>query len=209
MQGFIVGRKPQFNKTEPNDLNPYAFPLPTFEGVIYSGIDRLCYYDFEQDYIYNSDAPELVEDLAQLIELYKKYDSENLLITTIRDIETANSILEVSNREEERNKLIVVSPHKKLSSNFTLPDNCHIEWLGIDIYVYGEWSLISDGYFRAPKEFAQFKESINKHGLLKTSNEVPDICNLYMDLAKRDIVEETAENPNFELVWVGRLIFDE
>ena len=109
--GYLVLRRPEFNFDE---LGRGAFLpcAPKIDNLFYGGVDRMEWFDLDEDY-YNESLP------SRLIEIREKIfspDNPPSDLNSCASIDDAREILSYSNKVKERNELIAISDENSFCS---------------------------------------------------------------------------------------------
>ena len=200
--GFMVVRKPEANFDE---LGRGAYPrkAPRLSNIYYGGIDRMPWFDVEEDY-YSSRLPEPVTILLNDL---RRHDCDFSGIRVCDSLDNATSLLSYSNRGVVQNEMISLrSPLLgKLKGVQPLRlDEC--EFLGFDLLLPGHGSLIRDGIFDRPDQFEEFVGLVNHAGLFSSLEAVRKYVRVYKVVASAGLVEELpSDEVVFEPIEVWRV----
>lgn len=167
--GFLVVRKPDQNFDEVCD-SPYylASSPPCIEGVCYSGLSRVPWFELDEHFY----AGTLPKELVEIREELEKINQPYLDIKLIKDFDTARKILEYSNSIQDRYEIAVVFSDKLSKNKGSFETNLNIYWLGLDIYYSGYGSQIKEGIFNKPSLFDDFLGNLNSNGLFDNNDDV-------------------------------------
>jgi hypothetical protein len=195
----MIVRKPDKNF---DDNDPISSRINAINGVWYSGVDRLPWWDLVSDY-YAGKMP------VELHEAFAKVKSDAIHIGDLdvcQDYETAKSLLAYSNQDASNNELIAVYSDLLASFRKTIAfESERLLFLGYDVMAQGEWSLLGSGVFVRPDYFKIWVNRLNLNGLLDSLNELEELVALYNDAVQLDLVEELAENFKLHSIFVYRV----
>lgn len=198
INGFVVVRLPKWNEVAPGKV------LPMIENVAYEGIDRWEWADvFDEDF-YSGSAPEGVRELAEALE-----DSGGDLsgIRLTQSYSDAQLLETYSNRVEPRNEIAVVASSALDQVKGQLEFPHPVEWLGVDVFAEGEWSLISAGIFAQSEHSRSWIPRLNRHGLFDDDSCFDEFVDHYLrESANGKFEELAARDAGFRIipVRVGR-----
>jgi hypothetical protein len=191
MFGYVVLRKPEFNFDElgRGAFLPYA---PKIKEVYYGGIDRMDWFDLDEDFYGGVLPNELVEVKNSICSPSPENDIE-----LCQNIGDAQVVLEYSNRLKNRNELVAIASDKDLASEILSKEGVNYSVIGCDLYCEGYGSAIREGIFTKPELFMEFSKDLNKNGVFDSDY---SLMNKYIDsykaiaLPEADILE-TMEGP--------------
>ena len=149
--------------------------MPRLDTVVYSGVDRQRWADvFDEDF-YSQNIPDELRTLGSGM----RTSTLNVIgLDLCKSAESAQKMLEYSNRKRNANELIVVRSGE-LPSIETIEMDYSGDWLGCDVFALGEWSLIAEGVFRRPASFAPWQGRLNSSGLMPDPRLVPEYLSAY------------------------------
>jgi len=191
--GYLVVRLPHLSM-DPAGRGAFTPTAPQLSGVFYGGIDRMQWFDVDEDF-YSRTLPE------ELVRLRERIRGENMDASGIylcRDLTTTKIMLEYSNRAGTANEIIALRSPKLAKIKGEI-EAANIDWRGFDIATIGEASLLLEGIFSNPERFARFRSELNGHGLFRSEGHVPEYIQSYMTA-----VNEGAA----ELVWSDPALID-
>jgi hypothetical protein len=202
--GYHVVRKPRYNYDE-QGRGAYSIIAPCIGDIYYSGVDRMAWFDLDEDY-YSGVIPQEYADLRNDVEdAYTDFSS----IMLLPNLEKTIKILDYSNRGIDRNEICVLySEELVLKKGVIITDNC-IDWLGSDIFVSGFGSILLLGVYNKPQAFPGFLAKLNKNGLFDIE---PDIDKKYITRYREACASYNLEPVDFaptgfmSTIAVGRLI---
>jgi len=183
--GYVVLRKPMHNFDE-KGRGAFLKNPPCICDVYYSGIDRMAWFDLDEDYYSGSLPPEFIVLRNELIEKNQDFTEIKLL----DDLSKAKRILEFSNRHQDRNEICVVFSEKLAEQKGVVANDSNVLWLGNDVYCQGYGSLLRQGLIARADLFPEFIDQLNAKGLF----------DLRSDFAGRYIGKyiETSKSHNLE-----------
>jgi hypothetical protein len=186
INGFLVVRLPSENQVVPVPSEPV---LPSVNGIFYAGIDRCAWCDVYDEAYYADKAPPEVASIADRMQ----DDCVDFSgIELARDFDVTRVLLEYSNRTAVRNEIIAIRSEQLDEIKGTFDTQIPIEWLGIDVKAFGEWSLIAEGLFAAPENFQPWIRRINENGLFDTPQAASEYERAYQAAAALGHAEELA-----------------
>jgi len=203
--GFLVVRSPEKNR-DVQKRGAFSAEAPHLGPVYYSGIDRMPWFDIEEDF-YKGGLPDDLVPLLRRITSSSDFSGINLCT----DLTIARDLLNYSNRRTVDNELIVVRA-KKLAAlkGIVEIDETQIRWIGYDLVCLGGASLLRDGVFSVPTAFPGWQGSLNQDGLLPSSSVTAAYLQAYKTAMAEGVVEELPEElPNFvyavDAIEIGRV----
>ena len=126
-----------------------AFPSqpPCLDGLCYGGVDRMPWFDIDEDRLGNV----LPDSLVRARDDIHRANSDLSELELCSDLQVATQLLHYSNRSAPANELIavrsdVLAPLKGVIT-VAAPD---VQWLGYDVVALGQQSLLGDGLFAVP-----------------------------------------------------------
>lgn len=201
--GYFVLRKPKQNFDE-KGRGCFLKNPPCIGDIYYSGINRMPWFDIDDDY-YSGTLP------REFIELRNKLNEQNQDFTDIellRDLDNTRKILEFSNRHQDRNEICVLFSEQLAEKKGTFISDSNIQWLGVDVFFSGYGSILEQGIFAKPDLFPEFTVRLNSNGLFDLgSNFVGRYIDKYIEVSKSHNLEPIADliTP-VDIVTVGRFI---
>lgn len=167
VSGYIVLRKPEFNFDElgRGAYSPYP---PRIGDQFYGGVDRMQWFELDEDY-YNQSLPNTLIELRKRTFSVDQQSSDVKLLHTLDD---AKEVLAHANSTTCQNELVAVVAEQSsnLSGN---NDSMSIgDALGCDIYCDGYGSLIREGVFSKPDLFEGYIDKLNLNGLFDCGDDV-------------------------------------
>ncbi|WP_444923580.1 hypothetical protein ACJJH9_18045 [Microbulbifer sp. DLAB2-AF] len=184
--GYLVLRKPEFNFDElgRGAFLPYA---PKVGCLYYGGVDRMQWFDIDEDY-YSKKLP------PNLLELRNEIFSSGRAIGGIRlcsSLEEAEKLLAYSNKEIVRNELVKIYCGSFSSIKNELGQNKGNSIVGCDMYCDGYGSLIRAGIYTNPEIFNVYSSKLNKNGIFDfDENLMNEYVSSYRHAAQNNLVEE-------------------
>jgi hypothetical protein len=180
--GFVVVRMAQMN-TVGRDA------VPELEGTFYSGLDRQRWADVFDEDVSSSRMPTDVRSFADRV---KRNSHDLTRVDVCQDVDAAFALLQYSNRKGVRNELIALRSTPLAEVKGTFEATVALEWIGYDCVAVGEWSLIGQGFFRAPGHYSGWKQKINKFGLFDNVSLCEEFARVYQKAAEEGISEPVA-----------------
>ncbi len=165
--GYIILRKPEFN-FDNEGRGSFSKIVPKIDDLIYSGVDRMPWFDLDEDF-YGGSLPE------ELVAIRKELKDKNCDYTdfqVVRDFDKAKKILEYSNKNKSINELTAIYSKKIERVKGAFKCDTNIAWLGIDLYCHGYGSIVREGIFKRPELFPSHKYELNKIGLFNKDSEL-------------------------------------
>jgi hypothetical protein len=186
INGFLVVRAPEENEVV--HVPPVRL-VPSLNGIFYAGIDRCEWFDlYDEDY-YSGAAPRRIASIAKAMEK-ECVDFSGIELT--RDFNIARELLAYSNRSIARNEIVAIRSSQLDEVKGTLDTDVPIEWLGLDVFGEGEWSLISYGLFASPERFGKWTGRVNASGLFDTPQDASEYERAYQTAVTLGQVEALA-----------------
>ena len=184
--GFLVVRLPDQN-FDREGRGAFSAIAPKIGNIFYGGIDRMPWFDLDEDYY----AKTLPGDLLEIRKCLSEDGRDFTGIELCYDLQMANKVLEWSNREVTRNEVIAVRSQKlvELKKKSLALDSAEIDWLGFDFVSLGHWSLLAGGMFTSPSYFLRWQEYLNEHGLISNESIMREFASDYSAAAKKNGVE--------------------
>jgi hypothetical protein len=190
INGFLVVRKPTlcYDEKVPRAYSTHARKIGE---IYYSGVDRMPWYDVEEDYYINN----LPQDILNIYLAVKRANRDFTGLNLCFDIQDALRLLRYSNRNEPRDEIIAVYSESLINDKGSFISIAEIQWIGFDVFAFGEWSLLSEGMFLKPEKFPDFRSAIGPEGLFADWNSVAPYMEAYLSLSRAEIVEPLADPP--------------
>lgn len=178
--GFVILRQPDMNFDE-RGRGVYS-RLPTALGsLFYNGIDRMPWFDIEED-LYTGT---LSEDIRRL---YNQLKQPVLHLPRLTgSLEVATVLLRYANQLGRRNEIVAVC--SAATGEQRLAELPGAQYLGVDIVTSSGQSLLSTGIFIAPSAFLDWRELLNPFGLLPEGADIQSYSNRYVSAAAEGLVE--------------------
>ncbi|HVT88074.1 MAG TPA: hypothetical protein VHD56_04415 [Tepidisphaeraceae bacterium] len=173
--GYEVVRKPEFNFEPANDSGNEPF-LRTIDGVPYSGINRMEWFDISKEEMYGKLPPDIASSYKVL---YRDQPYGTALLLTQR-LDLAMKLLAYSNRDVARNEIIAIfAPELVPYTGQAEGDKFRFEYLGSDVVLFGSYSLLFYGMFYHPAAFLPFKHHLNRNGLFDSQAAIQQFIEFY------------------------------
>ena len=188
MSGIQLVRLPHLN-ADPYQRGAYAVRAPRLGGILYGGLDRMPWFDVDEEYY----AGTLPAGLATARTKLKKNNSDFTGIELCQDLTQALELLRYANRSTRKNELIAVRSERlariKGAVDLRSPS---AKWIGYDVVGLGEWSLIREGLFAVPSAFAGWETELNEDGLFPLPAKAAAYARAYLGASRAGLVEELA-----------------
>jgi len=202
--GLLVVRRPHWN-FDPKGRGAFRDCPPELDGVYYSGIDRMPWFDVDEG-LYDGTLP---EDLRAIRKESIDSCTDFSGIEVVTGLADAKALLAHSNAREDRNEVVAVrSPLlEELKGTIPVPEHA-VSWLGCDVVAFGEWSLLREGLFSAPECFVEWRQYLNAEGLLDLPEPAAadSFSEAYDEAAGKELVEKTAVGTQLLVVEIGRVV---
>jgi hypothetical protein len=92
---------------------------------------------------------------------------------------------------QDENEILAI---RELNSDAGANADVGLNYLGIDCFVLGEWSVLLNGPYARPEHFTETIERLNSNGLLTSENDSVALSDRYVELAPTEVVEPLATN---------------
>jgi hypothetical protein len=102
-----------------------------------------------------------------------------------QELETALKFYDFERGEVPKDDIIAV--RIQVLDKYLPPFTCPFDlvFLGYDIVIPGEWSLLTEGYFSFPETFSEFERFITPHGLFAETNVINAYVQAYISAAEK------------------------
>lgn len=193
-KGFSVLRTPECNY---DFLSRPTFRTmaPAIAGKLYAGVDRMQWFDFDEQHYQN-----ILN--AEQEEVWKRIWNQRL--TGVEDLRVTDSladcraVLALSEPQKSKSEICILAVHK-VGSAVDQDLSTQINLLGLDVFVSGYGSALLEGVYTRPDLFALFTPKLNESGLLPTNW---DLVRQYISAVKQISVEHSLETfPDSEALW--------
>jgi hypothetical protein len=192
--GFAVVRlaKRNFRGVEYSELE-----LPQVDEIYYNGIERLDWFDIENEY----DSKTLP---ANDTVMFEQLDNIGIVSLT-KKFEIAQKLLAFSNRKKPLNEIIAIYSKGIEATYGSFTTERKIDWLGEEV---GCWmgSMLKEGLFKKPHSFSDFKNKLNQYGLFDKNSPITDLyTNYYNKLTTQGEILEIFSYVIHRLdkIWIG------
>jgi hypothetical protein len=169
-----------------------AFPTfpPKLGQVLYSGIDRMPWFDLDEQQTAGTLPVEL---RAPLQEIRSPSDLTGLCLC--RDVGLVRGLLRQSNAAALRNEIVALNGAvlTRVKGVVALGD-IEVRSLGFDTVELGHWSLLREGLFSRPHVFPAWGSRLNAHGLLPSASEALLFAQEYRAAMSAGDVEELPDS---------------
>lgn len=184
--GFVVVRKPEHN-FDPSGRGAYSSTPPCVNDAFYCGIDRMPWFDIEEDLYSGAIDPSARERYLAL----RSMNDASSAIMTVGSLADAEFFLEYSNKRASANEIVAVfsTDLAKLKGSQHWP-TLEGSWLGFDVLLLGHFSLIREGYYRCPQAFSSVANKIGAAGLLLDQMDARQYVEVYRAAADEGRIEE-------------------
>jgi hypothetical protein len=201
--GYLVVRLPKDNLDE-QGRGSFTSSPPCIGSVCYGGLDRMPWFDVEEDHF----AGKLPAELEQILHRIKDSIKDFTGIALCTQLPIAIELLDYSNKDRKRNEIIAVGSEKLAAINGSLTEPVPpIEWLGFDIVSVGNWSLLREGLFVRPEEFQDALSGLTQDGLFSDAASASAYAQKYLAAAARGHVEELPDSVyGIEPIRIGRIL---
>ncbi len=201
--GYVVLRKPMHNFYGA-DRSAFFKKPPCIGDIYYSGIDRMAWFDLDEDH-YSGILP------CEFIELRDEIEEKNQDFTDIKllgDLDKTKRILEFCNRHQDRNEICVVFSENLAKQKKVVIGCSNVMWLGNDVYCHGYGSILAQGLFAKPDLFPEFIGQLNTNGLFNLDSYITNkYIERYIEMSKLHNLEQIDDViDQIDIIAVGRLI---
>lgn len=176
--GFLVVRKPDRMSEE---LTASDGPEPKYRGM-----DRMPWWDLAGRFYTGT----LIEPLCTRWRHLESVNTDRTGLVICREFNIAEELLAASNTSEPRNELIAVDSERLRSIKGTVSLPAQATFLGFDVFVFGYWSLLKDGFHKAPSLFPHWNGMVNEFGLLPTPKTASEYNADYKRATTTGLVED-------------------
>ncbi len=184
--GFLVVRLPAFN-FDTEGRGAFRNEVPRLGDIYYGGVFRMPWFDLDEDH-YAGKLPTSLESTRRKI---KEANRDSCGLDVCDGYKDAETILEYSNRDFERNEIIAIrSERLQEIKGSVLYTDTEIDWIGVDLVALGAWSLLENGLFPAPSYFARWTTCLNSDGLLIDSTDFDSFVRDYFVAVSKGGAEE-------------------
>jgi hypothetical protein len=190
--GFIVVRKPEWSSSD------LLKPSLRVNGKRYHGVDRLRWEDFEVEY-YEGRLP---GSLLPIWQERKRDNADFSGLDLLKGYEKAQEVLRFSGNKSE---IIAVWSAELEEIKGATGADLTLDFLGIDCFSLGEWSVLLDGVYLRPASFVETIPKLNRWGLLVSDAESERVFDRYLALASAGLVEPLMEKARMTSISVFRL----
>ena len=214
--GLMVLRKPQFNYDELG-LAGWPTQLQTVGDLLYGGVTRMGWFDFDEYYFREELTPELMA-LYRKVNDYGTLAFANLDLETLRDVDDVRRILEFLNTKNPgKNEVVAVSAPDLDAALGTVDAAVQsAEFLGWDVLGLSVGSLIYEGLFLAdslercievrhcpPPEWVS---RLNRAGLFPDAKSCHEFSDVYIEASRKGLVEVLLDERNLIVIRVWRVV---
>lgn len=199
--GYVVVRRPEANSYGGAWGSHLSLPPPKIGSMVYSGVDRMQWFDVDQAI----EKGEVPDDLKEVRQKAEQMSFANLDL--VQDLGEARRLLSCSCSQGQPNEIVTVySETVARIYGILLVDSETHRWIGWDAAPLAEFSLLAEGVYVKPSLFEAYGKELNADGLLPTRELALSYISAYRKLMKRDLVEEFSDEPlPAEPIHVGRI----
>ncbi|HAF16533.1 MAG TPA: hypothetical protein DCK93_13015 [Blastocatellia bacterium] len=204
VNGFLVVRLPHLNRDQAG-RGVYPAQPPVLGTIHYGGIDRMPWFDIDEE-LYAGVLPANIGQARQLIEEDNNDDFTGIKLC--KDLDTAFTLLEYSNRLEAANEVIVIRSEKLTQIKGAIDfDMSKVSWIGYDVVVLGDLSLLREGLFTLPASFPRWEERLNESGLFSSRALFDEYVAAYKAVSVKGAIEQLPDDTAYgiDMVEIGRL----
>ncbi|MGH9874447.1 MAG: hypothetical protein ACRD9S_18485 [Pyrinomonadaceae bacterium] len=204
VNGFLVVRLPHLNRDQAG-RGVYPAQPPVLGTVHYGGIDRMPWFDIDEE-LYAGVLPANIAQARQLIEEDNNDDFTGIKLC--KDLDTALALLKHSNRLEAANELIVIRSEKLTEIKDAIDfDTSRVSWIGYDVLILGDLSLLRAGLFTSPSSFPGWGDRLNELGLFSSRALLDEYVRAYEAASLKGAIEQLPRNTMYgiDMVEIGRL----
>jgi len=194
--GYIVVRKPAYAQ---NDL---LKPNLQIGEKVYQGVDRLRWEDLDFAY-YDRSLP------SSLLPIWQELDQDAADLSGLKLLKDYQRAKEVLRFSGERSEIIAIWSRELEQIKGALRCDVELNYLGVDCFAMGEWSILSSGVYARPEYFPGTIAQLNQNGLLTSDIECNEVFSRYVGLAASEIVEPLMERAKATDIRVFRSCNDE
>ena len=113
-----------------------------------------------------------------------------------------------SNRLQAANELIAIRSEKLTEIKGAIDfDMSTVSWIGYDVLILGDFSLLREGLFTLPSSFPGWEERLNESGLFSSRALVDEYIRAYEAASLKGAIEQLPADTAYgiDMVEVGRL----
>jgi len=151
----------------------------------YRGLDRLPWEDLERRY-FDRRLP------ASLQPIYDMLKATNRDLSGIEILKSYSDAQEVLRFAGTTSEIIAIWSRELEELKGAEAANVDARFLGLDCLAIGEWSVLRDGVYAKPDQFAASVARLNEHGLLSSDHDCETAFRTYVALSREAIVEPLA-----------------
>lgn len=204
--GFSVVRLPYLFFNPVDEKKYRTFEPRSVNGVLYSGLFRMEWVDFYDEYYFGMKN----EALKRLRRLLTQSVTDLFPYEHLTDFQEALSVLNMSNKHRSfpLNEIIVFrSKNFRQDQLFSFHEK-EIEWLGTDLVCYGLGSFVYEGVYWHQEEFSPIFDTLNSNGLLIDDQDcINKYLRFYLDNTNRFELEPiNGFERHLDEVQIGRVI---
>lgn len=179
---------------------------PCIDDIYYSGIDRMPWFDLDDDEDYDSGT--LPREFIELRDEIEEKNGAFSGVLLFDDLDKVRRILEFSNRHQDRNEICAVFSEALTKQKGVFISDSNIQWLGVDLFFSGYGSILEQGIFIKPNLFPEFISQLNTNGLFNLGSVfVNKYIEKYIEMSKLHNLERVDHViDQIDIITVGRLI---
>ena len=190
--GFVVVRQPEWTATDLLRRNPKIGEKE------YHGVDRLRWEDFEVAY-YDRRLPDA------LLPVWHDLDRGNSDFSGVKVLKSFGQARKVLDFSGEKSEIIAIWSAELADIKGTIDADVALEYLGVDCFALGEWSILASGVFRQPEQFPETAAQLNRWGLLACDAGCKGVLDRYLQLSSTELVEPLMEDPLMTSISIFRV----
>lgn len=209
INGFLVVRKAEmFNAYVDWPEGKVAISPSSVRNAFYGGILRDPWRSYS-DALFSNEADGKVS--PDLVSAFSSFEDKCApFIPLCPDLTLALRFLNIAGEERSRDEIIAVRAPRMNALAAPFMASVPVTSRGFDVVIPGEWSLLAEGYFRAPDWFSGFSDVVNSHGLLSDKSALQEFVAVYEKGAGLGLVEPIPEieDPAYGLYYPEILSVD-
>lgn len=176
ISGFLVVRKPE------HAYGVNFAPNMRIGALTYRGIERLPWEDFSLS-CFSGGLPN------SLLPAWKELEQSGSELCGLKLLKRFGDAARVWEHWRDINEILAIR-----ASLSDANAEVGLNYLGIDCFVLGEWSVLLDGPYARPEHFAEIIKRLNCNGLLASEKDSVELFDRYVELAKTEVVEPLASD---------------
>jgi len=202
VNGFMVVRLPRENY-DAEGRGVFLSTPPGLGSVFYGGVDRMPWFDLDEEYY----AGTLEREMLEFRDMLRRVNSDIWGLDVVHDLVTATRVLKSVNSNVARNELIAIRSSDLEEDKGTVSiEEGLVVWLGLDAVIPGHGSILAY-VFRQPALFSDWVSKLNENGLLPSQYDVEAFAETYAAQAELGLVESVDRQwEGAHALEVGRVI---